>query len=115
VWRVKIRRNSSGSGKRRFAGASFCWLGPGEALVLDVVRTGRISLGSVLLWLVVALAALSPAAELRTGVRAGADLVARLVFLPARGWSAAMLLLDAAMVVRAWYAAGRRERERRNR
>ncbi|MET8854012.1 hypothetical protein [Amycolatopsis sp. NPDC004625] len=83
--------------------------------MLDVVRTGRISVASVLLWLVVALAALSPAAELRTGVRAGADLVARLVFLPARGWSAAMLLLDVAMVARAWYAAGRPRRDRRTR
>ncbi|WP_244885601.1 hypothetical protein [Amycolatopsis vancoresmycina] len=83
--------------------------------MLDVLRTGRISVGSVLLWLVVALAALSPAAELRTGVRAGADLVARLVFLPARGWSAAMMLLDAAMVAHSWYAAGRSRRGRRAR
>ncbi len=79
--------------------------------MLDVVRTGRISLGSVLLWVAVALSALTPAAEVRTGVRAGADLVARLVFLPARGWSILVVLLDVAVVARAWYSAGRPRRD----
>ncbi|MGW3967082.1 hypothetical protein ACWED2_45205 [Amycolatopsis sp. NPDC005003] len=77
-------------------------------MVLDVVRTGRISAGSVLLGLAVALSALTPVPELRTGVRAGADLVARLIFLPVRGWSALLVLLDVALVARAWFAAGRR-------
>lgn len=77
-------------------------------VVLDVVRTGRISAGSVLLGLAVALSALTPVPELRTGVRAGADLVARLIFLPVRGWSALLVLLDVALVARAWFAAGRR-------
>ncbi|MEU0530207.1 hypothetical protein [Amycolatopsis tolypomycina] len=81
-------------------------------MVFDVVRTGRVGAGSVLLGLAVALSALSPVPELRTGVRAGADLVARLVFLPARGWSAVVLLLDAALVARAWFSAGRPRRRR---
>ncbi len=80
-------------------------------MLLDVVRTGRISVGSVLLWLVVALAALVPVAELRTGVRAGADLVARLVFLPPHGWSAAVVLVDVVLLARAWYSAGRPRRD----
>lgn len=84
-------------------------------MVLDVVRTGRISAGSVLLWLVVALAALSPVDELRVGVRAGADLVARLVFLPPRGWSALVIVLDAVVLARAWYTAGRARRDGRTR
>ncbi|MEV6823766.1 hypothetical protein [Amycolatopsis sp. NPDC051102] len=78
--------------------------------MLDVVRTGRIGAGSVLLGLVVALSALTPVTELRTGVRAGADLVARLIFLPAHGWSAVMLLLDVGVVARAWFSAGRTRR-----
>ncbi|WP_244211181.1 hypothetical protein [Amycolatopsis kentuckyensis] len=77
---------------------------------MDVVRTGGISAGSVLLGLAVALSALTPVAELRTGVRAGADLVARLVFLPARGWSVAVMVLDVAIVARAWFSAGRARR-----
>ncbi|MDS0140351.1 MULTISPECIES: hypothetical protein [unclassified Amycolatopsis] len=81
-------------------------------MVLDVVRTGRISAGSVLLGLAVALSALIPVTELRTGVRAGADLVARLIFLPVRGWSALLVLLDAALVARAWFSAGRARRDR---
>jgi hypothetical protein len=111
VWRVKNRGNSSGSGRRRFAITQFCWLGPGEVVVLDVLRTGRIGVGSVLLWLAVALSALAPAGEVRTGVRAGTDLVARLVFLPARGWSAVAMLLDVAIAARAWYSAGRSRRD----
>lgn len=75
--------------------------------MLDVLRTGRIGAGAVLLGLVVALAALCPVTELRTGVRAGADLVARLIFLPPHGWSAVLVLLDAAILVRAWFSAGR--------
>ena len=78
--------------------------------MLDVVRTGRISAGSVLLWLAVALAALTTVTELRIGVRAGADLVARLVFLPPHGWSAVVVLLDVAVLARAWYSAGRPRR-----
>ncbi|MBE1495817.1 hypothetical protein H4696_002917 [Amycolatopsis lexingtonensis] len=108
---MKIHGNSSGRRRRRFAVSQFFWLGPGEVLVLDVVRTGRISLGSVLLWVAVALSALTPVAEVRTGVRAGADLVARLVFLPARGWSILVVLLDVAVVARAWYSAGRPRRD----
>ncbi len=77
-----------------------------------MVRTGRISAGSVLLGLAVALSALTPVPELRTGVRAGADLVARLIFLPVRGWSAVLVLLDAALVARAWFSAGRTPRDR---
>jgi hypothetical protein len=111
VGRVKSLGNSSGSRRRRFALSQFCWLGPGEVVVLDVVRTGRIGLGSVLLGVAVALSALTPVAEVRTGVRAGADLVARLVFLPARGWSAVVVLLDAVVVARAWYSAGRARRD----
>ncbi|VVJ22117.1 Uncharacterised protein [Amycolatopsis camponoti] len=80
-------------------------------MVLDVVRTGRISVGSVLLWLVVALAALTPVAEVRVGVRAGADLVARLLFLPPRGWSMAVVLIDVVVLARAWYSAGRARRD----
>ncbi|RSM43835.1 hypothetical protein DMA12_17850 [Amycolatopsis balhimycina DSM 5908] len=76
-----------------------------------MLRTGRIGIGSVLLWLAVALSALTPVGEVRTGVRAGADLVARLVFLPSRGWSAVLLLLDVAIVARAWYSAGRSRRD----
>lgn len=79
--------------------------------MLDVVRTGRVGFGSVLLGVAVALSALTSVAEVRTGVRAGADLVARLVFLPARGWSILVVLLDAAMVARAWYSAGRTRRD----
>ncbi|WP_410607982.1 hypothetical protein [Amycolatopsis sp. lyj-109] len=81
-------------------------------MLLDVLRTGRIGAGSVLLGLAVALSALIPVSELRTGVRAGADLVARLIFLPARGWSAAVILLDVAIVARAWFSAGRTRRRR---
>ncbi|MEU4519278.1 hypothetical protein AB0F52_11260 [Amycolatopsis sp. NPDC024027] len=76
-------------------------------MLLEVVRTGRVGLGSVLVGAAVALSALTSAAEVRTGVRAGADLVARLVFLPARGWSILMVLLDVAVVARAWHSAGR--------
>ena len=79
--------------------------------MLDVVRTGRVGIGSVLLGVAVALSALTPVAEVRTGVRAGADLVARLVFLPARGWSAVVVLLDVVVVARAWYSAGRARRD----
>lgn len=79
--------------------------------MLDVVRTGRVGFGSVLLGVAVALSALTSVAEVRTGVRAGADLVARLVFLPAPGWSILVVLLDAAMVARAWYSAGRARRD----
>jgi len=104
---VKIHGNSSGSRRRRFAVSQFFWLGPGEVVVLDVVRTGGLSLGSVLLWVAVALSALVPVAEVRTGVRAAADLVARLIFLPAHGWSILVVLLDAVVVARAWYSAGR--------
>lgn len=111
MWRVKNRGNSSGSGRGGFAVTQFCWIGPGEVVVLDVLRTGRIGVGSVLLWLVVALSALVPAGEVRTGVRASADLVARLVFLPSRGWSAVVLLLDVVIVARAWYSAGRSRRD----
>ncbi|GAB3165018.1 hypothetical protein GCM10027258_87330 [Amycolatopsis stemonae] len=78
--------------------------------MLDVVRTGRVGVATLLLWLAVALAALSPAAEVRIGVRAAADLVARLFFLPPRGWSAAVVALDAVLVAGAWYAAGRARR-----
>jgi len=97
--------------RRRFAVSRFCWLGPGEVVVLDVVRTGRIGAGSVLLGLVVALSALAGDTSLRTGVRAGADLVARLVFLPVRGWSALLVLLDVVLVARAWFTAGRGRRD----
>jgi hypothetical protein len=112
VGRVKNRGDSPGKPHRRFTVSQFCWLGPGEVVVLDVVRTGRISVGSVLLGLAVALSALTPVAELRTGVRAGADLVARLVFLPVRGWSAVVVLFDVALVARAWFSAGRARRDR---
>jgi len=112
VCRVKNRGNSVEKHQRRFAVSQFCWLGPGEVVVLDVVRTGRISAGSVLLGLVVALSALAPVPELRTGVRAGADLVARLIFLPVRGPSALLVLLDAGLVARAWFSAGRARRDR---
>jgi hypothetical protein len=108
---VKIHGNSSGSRRRRFAASQFFWLGPGEVVVLDVVRTGRISVGSVLLWAAVVLSALTPVAEVRTGVRAAADLVARLVFLPVHGWSAVVVLLDAAVAARAWFSAGRARRD----
>jgi hypothetical protein len=111
VWRVKKRGNSSGSSRRRFAVTQFCWLGPGEVVVLDVLRTGRIGVGSVLLWLAVALSALVPAGEVRTGFRAGTDLVARLVFLPPRGWSTVVMLFDVAIAARAWYSAGRSRRD----
>jgi len=111
VCRVKNREDTSGKRPRRFAVSQFCWLGPGEVVVLDVVRTGRISAGSVLLGLAVALAALTPVPELRTGVRAGADLVARLIFLPVRGPSALLVLLDAGLVARAWFSAGRPRRD----
>jgi hypothetical protein len=115
VWQVKCRGDFPEKRRRRFAAAQFCWLGPGEVVVLDVVRTGRISVGSVLLWVAVALTALSPVPELRVGVRAGADLVARLVFLPARGWSAVAMGLDVAIAARAWYSAGRIRRDRETR
>jgi hypothetical protein len=111
VCRVKIHGNSPESRRRRFAVSQFFWLGPGEVVLLDVVRTGRIGLGSVLLWVAVALSALTPVAEVRTGVRAGADLVARLIFLPARGWSTVVVLLDVVVVARAWYSAGRARRD----
>lgn len=115
MWLVKSRGDSpkkrSGGGSRRFAATQLLWLGPGEVVVLDVVRTGRIGVGSVLLWLVVALTALTPVPELRIGVRAGADLVARLVFLPARGWSVVVVLLDVVLLARAWYSAGRSGRD----
>jgi hypothetical protein len=111
VWRVKIRGNTPGRRPRRFAASQFCWLGPGEVVVLEVVRTGRVGIGSVLLGAVVALSALTSVGEVRTGVRAGADLVARLVFLPARGWSILVVLLDVAVVARAWYSAGRARRD----
>ncbi|MGW4061518.1 hypothetical protein ACWEGE_24775 [Amycolatopsis sp. NPDC004747] len=109
---MKNRGDAPGKPPRRFAVSQFCWLGPGEVVVLDVVRTGRISAGSVLLGLAVGLSALIPATELRTGVRAGADLVARLVFLPVRGPSALLVLLDAALVARAWFSAGRARDDR---
>ncbi|MEV4147758.1 hypothetical protein AB0J40_29105 [Amycolatopsis sp. NPDC049691] len=81
-------------------------------MVLDVVRTGGISAGSVLLGLAVALSALTPVRELRAGVRAGADLVARLVFLLVRGWSAVVVLFDVVIVGWAWLSAGRTRRSR---
>ena len=79
--------------------------------MLEVVRTGRVGIGSVLLGVAVAVSALTSVAEVRTGVRAGADLVARLVFLPVHGWSAVVVLLDAAVVAGAWYSAGRPRRD----
>jgi hypothetical protein len=111
VWRVKIRGNTPGRRRRRCAASQFFWLGPGEVVVLEVVRTGRVGIGSVLVGVAVALSALTSVAEVRTGVRAGADLVARLVFLPARGWSVLVVLLDVAVVAGAWYSAGRARRD----
>ncbi|WP_372661254.1 hypothetical protein [Amycolatopsis kentuckyensis] len=104
-------KSRRGGGSRRFAATQFLWLGPGEVVVLDVLRTGRVGVGSVLLWLVVTAGALVPVPELRLGVRAGADLVARLLFLPARGWSVAVVLLDVVVLARAWYSAGRPRRD----
>ena len=77
-------------------------------MVLDVARTGRIGLEAALLSAAVALAAVTSVAAVRMGVRAGIDLVARLLFLPSHGWSAAVVLLDVALIAVAWYSAGRR-------
>ncbi|WP_290063243.1 hypothetical protein, partial [Amycolatopsis solani] len=108
---MKSREDFPEKRRRRFAASQFFWLGPGEVVVLDVLRTGRISAGSVLLWLAVLLSALSPVTEVRVGVRAGADLVARVIFLPVRGWSALVVVLDAVVLARAWYSAGRPRRD----
>ncbi|WP_406633482.1 hypothetical protein [Amycolatopsis sp. WGS_07] len=104
---MKIRGNSSAGGRGRFARAPFGWLGPGEIVVLDLVRTGSIGAGAAILGLTVALAGLASPARLRMGIRAAADLVARLVLLPTHGWSAFVVLLDLAVAGFAWYSAGR--------
>ncbi|MFE3176412.1 hypothetical protein ACFXPA_30650 [Amycolatopsis sp. NPDC059090] len=104
---MKIRGNSSAGGRPRFGCTQFFWLGPGEVVVLDLVRTGSLSAGTAVLGLTVALASLVSPARVRAGLRAGADLVARLVFLPPHGWSAFVVLLDLAVVGFAWHAAGR--------
>lgn len=105
--RVKIRGNSPAGGRGRFACTQFFWLGPGEVVVLDLVRTGSVGAGSAVLALTAAFAGLAAPTRLRLGIRAGADLVARLALLPAHGWSAFVVLLDLAVVGFAWYSAGR--------
>lgn len=100
---------------RGFVATQFFWVGPGELVALDVLRTGRVGAGAALLSLVVLLACLTSVTSVRLGVRAAADLVARLLFLPSHGWSAVMVLLDVAVIAVAWHRAGRAGRERGNR
>jgi hypothetical protein len=100
---------------RGFVATQFFWVGPGELVALDVLRTGRVGAGAALLSLVVLLAALTSVTSVRLGVRAAADLVARLLFLPSHGWSAAMVLLDVAVIAVAWHRAGHAGREKGNR
>ncbi|MGW5721631.1 hypothetical protein ACWEVP_36035 [Amycolatopsis sp. NPDC003865] len=92
---------------RGFVTGQVFWVGPGELVLLDVLRTGRVSAGAVALALVLVLAALTSAVPVRLGVRAAGDLVARLLFLPTHSWSAAMMLLDAVVIAAAWRAAGK--------
>jgi hypothetical protein len=94
-----------------FVVTQFFWVGPGELVALDVLRTGHLGAGAVLLSLAVLLASLTSVTSVRLGVRAAADLVARLLFLPSHGWSAAMVLLDAMVIAVAWHLAGRARRE----
>ncbi|HEY3467455.1 MAG TPA: hypothetical protein VGL47_20150 [Amycolatopsis sp.] len=95
-----------------FVGTQFFWVGPGELVVLDVVRTGRIGTEAVVLSLVLLLSALTGVTAVRLGVRAAVDLVGRLLFLPTHAWSAAVVLLDVVVVAAAWYAAGHGKRAR---
>ena len=92
---------------RGFAATPFFWLGPGELVISGVMRTGGVGIEVLLLWLAVALAALTSVTSVRLGVRAAVDLVARLLFVPTHAWSAAVVLLDAVLVAVAWYSAAR--------
>lgn len=113
VWRVNDpgyswkNRPVSKRAKRGFAVTRFLWIGPGELVVLDLVRTGRVGIEAVLLCSAVALAACVPVTSARLGIRAGLDLVARLVFLPSHSWSVAVIALDAVLIAGAWFSAGR--------
>jgi hypothetical protein len=85
----------------------FFWVGPGEFVVLDIARTGRIGAEAVVLAIAVLLAALTSARSVRLGIRAGLDLITRLVLLPLHSWSAVMLLVDVVVIAAAWRVAGR--------
>ncbi|WP_246411229.1 hypothetical protein [Amycolatopsis dendrobii] len=100
-------RGNSSEGRKRFACTQLFWLGPGEVVAADLARTGSVSAGTAVLGLTVVLAGLVSPARVRAGVRAAADLVARLVFLPPHGWSAFVVVLDLAVACFAWFTAGR--------
>lgn len=75
--------------------------------MFDVLRTGRVGAEAVLLAIALLLAALASARAVRLGIRAGLDLITRLLFLPVHTWSAAMLVLDVVVIAGAWHVAGR--------
>ncbi|MEQ0563448.1 hypothetical protein ABJI51_30595 [Amycolatopsis sp. NEAU-NG30] len=107
------------SGKSRPAGtwagfvaAQFFWAGPGELVALGVLRTGRIGIEALLPALALLLTAGTSVTSVRLGLRAAIDLVARALFLPSHGWSAAVMLLDLVVVAAAWFAAGLRRESR---
>ena len=89
------------------------WIGPGELVVLDLVRAGRIQPGIVLLVLAAVLAALAGDRPMCLGVRAGTDAVARLAVIPLRHWSMLVVMLDLAVIAGALWAARRQGGDRR--
>ncbi|WP_370963381.1 hypothetical protein [Amycolatopsis sp. cg9] len=88
----------------------FSWIGPGELVLLAVLRTGRFGIEAALLSVVFLVAACASATSVRLGLRAAIDLVARLVLLPPHTWTAAVVVLDAVVIAGAWFVAGRRSR-----
>lgn len=89
------------------------WIGPGELVVLDLARAGRIQPGVVLLVLAGVLAALAGDRPVCLGVRAGTDAVIRLTVMPLRHWSMLVLMLDLAVIAGAFWTAGRARDDRR--
>lgn len=89
------------------------WIGPGELVVLDLARAGRIQPGVVLLVLAGVLAALAGDRPVCLGVRAGTDAVIRLAVMPLRHWSVLVLMLDLAVIAGAFWTAGRAGDDRR--
>ena len=72
------------SGKRanRRIAAGLLWIGPGELVLSDLARAGRIQAGVVLIALAALFAALTRDAAVSLGVRAAIDAVVRLAVLP---------------------------------
>jgi len=88
------------SGKRanRRIAAGLLWIGPGELVLSDLARAGRIQAGVVLIALAALFAALTRDAAVSLGVRAAIDAVVRLAVLPVHFWSTALVVFDALVI-----------------